>query len=87
MNMRKNGCKKSAAKRFLSPPALLILQCGLPVILLSLLGISFFISENAPLTKAAAVYVGGMLEYPVAALMILTVGAILADIAYRQWGT
>ncbi len=83
LNMRKNEykCKKSTA---LSRPAHVILWCGAALTLLSLLGILHTVLTHAPLTRAAAIYYGGMLEYPVAALMLTVAGAVLADIAYKR---
>lgn len=58
-------------------PALLFLRCGLPIVFCSLIGIMAVIFEAGPMTEAQAAYIGGMLEYPAAALMLLGVGAAL----------
>ena len=83
--MRKNEYKIQKSIR-LSRPARIILLCGAGLTLLSLLGILHTVIANAPLTRAAAIYYGGMLEYPLAALMLTTAGAVLADIAYKSQG-
>ncbi len=83
--MRKNNIfsLKKAKKRRLRP-AKLILLCCLPPIFACLFGIVWLVRANAPLTGATAVYFGGMLEYPVAALAIVLAGAVIADLAWRR---
>lgn len=81
--MRKNEC---TSKNHLSRPARVILWCGAVLTLLTLLGILHTVLTNAPLTRAAAHYYGGMLEYPMAALMLTVGGAALADLAYKSEG-
>lgn len=82
--MRKKEYTTRKTKFKLSRPARIILLCGALLTLLVLLGILHTVTAHAPLTKAAAVYYGGMLEYPVAALMITVSGAAIADIAYKR---
>ena len=82
--MRKKEYHIPKTKFYLSRPARIILLCGALPTLLNLLGILHTVITHAPLTSAAADYYGGMLEYPVAALMITVVGAAIADIAYKQ---
>ena len=84
MNMRKKEYKIKKKPLSLSRPACIILAIGAHLTLLTLLGILHTVLENAPLTRAAAIYYGGMLEYPLAALMITVGGAALADIAYKR---
>lgn len=84
MNMRKKEYHPQKTKFNPSRPARIILLCGALLILLVLLGILHTVTAHAPLTKAAAVYYGGMLEYPFAALMITVSGAALADVAYKS---
>ena len=85
MNMRKNEYNSpQKAKKRSASPAQAILLLGLPPILLCLLGILYLIGRDAPLTLAAANYFGRMLEYPVAALMLVTAGAVIADLAWRR---
>ncbi len=80
MNMRKNGYKNLHPSR----PANIILQIGATLTLFCLVGVLHIALQSAPLTRAAAIYYGGMLEYPVAALMLTVAGAVLADIAYKS---
>lgn len=85
MNMRKNEyIKGQKSKKRRLRPAEVVLSLGLPPILLCLFGILYQIEIGAPLTRAAANYFGGMLEYPVAALMLVTAGALIADLAWRH---
>ena len=58
-------------------PALLFLRCGLPLVFACLLGIMATLFAAGPLTEAQAAYIGGMLEYPAAALTLLGAGAAL----------
>ena len=81
--MRKNEYKIKK-RLLLSRPAQIILRCGAALTLLNLIAILHTVLANAPLTRAAAYYYGGMLEYPVAALMLTIAGAVLADIAYKS---
>ena len=81
--MRKNEYK-AKKNGTLSRPSRIILWCGAALTLLALLGILHTVSASAPLTRAAAVYYGGMLEYPMAALMLTVGGAVLADLAYKS---
>lgn len=85
MNMRKNEYKRvQKSKRRRAHPAEIILSLGLPPILFCLFGILYQIERGAPLTRAAANYFGRMLEYPAAALMLVTAGALIADLAWRR---
>ena len=58
-------------------PTLLLLRCGIPLVLLNLIGIMATLFAESPLTEARAEYIGGMLEYPTAALTLLGAGAAL----------
>ena len=82
--MRKKEYNTRKTKFNPSRPARIILLCGALLTLLVLLGILHTVTAHAPLTQAAAVYYGGMLEYPLAALMITVCGAAIADIAYKR---
>ncbi len=85
MNINKNNYfSQMKARKKRMRPATAILLCCLPPILFCLLGILWLIGTGAPLTQADAVYFGGMLEYPVAALVIVTAGAVIADIAWKR---
>ncbi|MBQ9802650.1 MAG: hypothetical protein IJW51_06230 [Clostridia bacterium] len=77
--MRKKGYKSRPID-----PVRVLLLCTLPPIVLCLLGILYLVEQNAPLTHAAAVYYGSMLEYPMAALMISAVSVTVADLARRR---
>lgn len=85
MNMRKKEYKlhQNSKKGRYRPADAILLVC-LPPILLCLVGILFLIGDGAPLTEASAAYFGGMLEYPVAALMIVTAGAVIADLTSQR---
>ena len=77
--MRKNE-KFTLKKHFsLAPLAAKILSLGLLPIYASLLRLFFELRAAGELTEAAARYYGGMLEYPVAALAVLTALTFLAD--------
>ena len=82
MRKKEYTSKKETFK--LSRPAYLILLGGALLTLLNLFGILHTVTAHAPLTQAAAVYYGGMLEYPIAALMITVSTAAIADIAYKK---
>ena len=82
--MRKKEYKIRKPQLSISRPARIILSCGAVLILLNLLAILHTVLANAPLTHAAAIYYGGMLEYPLAALMLTVGGAALTDIAYKK---
>ena len=82
--MRKKEYKTRKHRLSLSRPARIILSCGAVLILFNLLVILHTVLTDAPFTHAAAIYYGGMLEYPVAALMLTIGGAVLADVAYKK---
>lgn len=83
MNMRKKEYTK-AIKRIKKAPLTLLLWVSAPLILLSLLTLLHSIGQASPLTVARAAYLGKLLEYPVAAVMILTVGLALIHLTTRQ---
>ena len=80
--MRKND-NKTVQKPFLMPLAARILRLGMLLIYLSLFRLILEITAAAPFTEAAAKRFGSMLEYPVAALMLLTASAFLIDRVLR----
>lgn len=65
--------------RLLTKEAELVLHIGMGMILLSLVRLMYDILHAAPFPTAIAEDYGAMLEYPVAALMLLTVLAFLLD--------
>lgn len=80
MNMRKNSGLLHKKRRFrLSAPAVRIFALGFLPIFASLLRLLREIRAAGTLTEGTAAYYGKMLEYPVAALMLLTGGCLLAD--------
>lgn len=79
MNMRKNEKFTSKQPFSLAPLAAKILGLGLLPIYASLLRLFFEVRAAGELTEAAARYWGGMLEYPVAALAVLTALTFLVD--------
>lgn len=83
MNMRKKVYKK-ALLRARKAPATLLLWVSAPLILLSSLVLLHTIETSAPLTTARAAYLGGLVEYPAAAAMILTAGLALLHLAKRK---
>ena len=78
--------KKITSKRqfTLAPLAAKILGLGLLPIYASLVRLFFELRAAGELTEAAARYYGGMLEYPVAALAVLTALTFLADRAIKH---
>lgn len=65
-------------KRRISPADAILFAC-VPLILLCLLGIIAELAVQPRLSAGAAAYYGGMLEYPIAALALLTGGVLLAE--------
>ena len=63
----------------LSPACRRLITVGSLPILASLFYCALEILRAAPLTEAKAAYFGGMLEYHVAAIALLTVGAFVAQ--------
>ena len=80
---RKLNISKNECKQLLTPQAKRVLHTGLLLILLSLLRLLYDISQAAPFPAATAEDFGAMLEYPVAALMLLTVLTFLLDRVVR----
>ena len=74
--MRKKEYSKPL-KRIQKSPVTCLLWLGAPLILFSLLVLLHSIETSTPLTAARANYLGKLLEYPVAATMVLTVGGVL----------
>ena len=81
MNMRKR--KRTQWRPRL---ALRVLHIGLILIYASLLRLLFEVQSAAPLTPRAAAYFGGLLEYPLAALVLLTGAVLLLGRAEREEG-
>ena len=65
-------------------PVTLLLWVSAPLILLSLLTLLHNVESAAPLTVARAAYLGSLVEYPVAAVMILTAGLALLHLTMRE---
>lgn len=82
MNMRKKEYT-NVIKHIKKAPVTLLLWVSAPLIILSLLTLLHTVEYRAPLTEARANYLGGLLEYPVAALMILTAGLAILHLAIR----
>ena len=70
--------------RCLAPIAARVLHVGLVMIYASLLRLWIEVECAAPFTAAGANYFGGLLEYPVAALMLLTGAVLLLDRVARE---
>ena len=83
MNMRKK-VYTSVIKHIKKAPVTLLLWVSAPLIILSLLTLLHTVEYKAPLTEARANYLGGLLEYPVAAVMILTAGLLLLHLTKRK---
>lgn len=80
--MRKNdnfGAKKRLKLPQLAPLAAKVLGLGLFLIYAVVFRLIFELTADLPLTEAAANRYWGMLEYPVAALAILTAATFLID--------
>lgn len=84
MNMRKKEYKLQKMSLALSPLAEKLLLLGGTPILLSLLYIAFNVAALPLLTLNAMQYYTAMLEYPIAAIAVLTVGTLLTDIAVKR---
>ena len=82
--MRKKEYKTQKKKLILSPIAQKLLIFGGTPILLCLLYISFSIAALPLLTLNKMQYYTAMLEYPIAAIAVLTVGTLLIDIAVKR---
>ena len=82
--MRKNEKFFQKRQFTLAPLAAKILALGLLPIYASLLYLLFEVRAAGELTEAAARYWGGMLEYPVAALAVLTALTFLTDRALKH---
>ena len=81
--MRKKECKKGVS--FIkNAPVTALLWMSAPPILISLLSLLHKIEHAAPLTEAKASYLGGLLEYHAAAVMILTVGLSLLHLITKK---
>ncbi len=82
--MRKKEYKTQKKNLILSPLAEKLLIFGGTPILLCLLYISFSIAALPHLTLNNMHYYTAMLEYPIAAIAVLTVGTLLTDIAVKR---
>ena len=80
MNMRKNDNKKVR----LSPVTKGIFCVGLTMIYASLFRLILDITAEIPFTAAKAELFGRWLEYPVAALMLLTASVYLIERVMRE---
>ena len=81
MNMRKNDNQK----RFLSPASKGVFGIGIALIYASLFRLIFEITaQQTPFTAAKAEDFGRWLEYPVAALMLLSVSVYLIERVMRE---
>lgn len=78
MNIKKND------RLLLTPLAGHVLHSGLFLIYLSLFRLLFEVQNAAPFPESRAVYFGRLLEYPVAALALLTAAVFLLDRAVRH---
>lgn len=65
-------------------PANRIFSLCFPLILLCLFGVIAELSEQKELSAGAAAYYGGMMEYPTAALALLTAGVYLAELVAKK---
>ena len=81
MNMYKNG--KKAKKRLLTPTTERALRVGMLPILAVLIALCFTVTDAAPYSAATAEDFGRWLEYPVAALTLLTALCFLLDRVVR----
>ena len=63
----------------LAPLAYTLLRTGLPLILAVALRLLFEVSLRAPFSTATAAELGAMLEFPVAAIMLLTGAVLITD--------
>lgn len=81
MNMRKN--EKNGRVRLLTPIAEWVLCAGMLPILLALLVLGTEVAAATPYSLATAENFGRLLEYPVAALALLTALTFLLDRAVR----
>ncbi len=86
MNMRKNlhHITKKHKKGGLCSSSLRMLTIGIPLILAVLLRLLYEIKAYPILTEARAAYFGGALEYPLAALMLLTGGVLLVELIAKK---
>lgn len=85
MNMRKIAKNIHISRLFpLAKPARIILAAGLPPIFLCVLGIWAAVAARGSFAAGTARYFAGMLEYPLAALVVITGGALLADAAAKR---
>ena len=82
--MRKNDRSTPSKTPFLSPQTLKILRIGLFIIYASSLRLLLDVQMAGPLCQAKAEQFGRMLEYPVAALAILTVATYITERAARS---
>lgn len=84
MYMRKKDKSPHIWRRFsLSSPARTIFRCGFTLIFASSVRLLWELEEVTVLSSAS--YYGSMLEYPVAALMLLTGGTLLADYIGKRY--
>ena len=77
MHMKQS--RKIIHKKTKLTPANRIFSLCFPLILLCLFGVIAELSAQKELSAGAAAYYGGMMEYPIAALALLTAGMYLAE--------
>ena len=80
MKINKNTGRNSP---FLMPLACRVLHIGLVLIYASVWYLLYQIDTHAPLSPGTAAYYGGLLEYPLASLALLTGAVLLFDRAER----
>jgi len=85
MIMRKNEYhKQKKGLPSLARATRRMLCFGLPPIYAAVLGILISVGRATPMTEANALYHIEMLEYPLAALVLLTFGALLSELVARE---
>ena len=81
MNMSKNKryIQKKRALLPLAPLAYTLLRAGLPLVLAVSVRLLVEVARRAPFSPATAADLGAMLEFPVAAVMLLTGAVLITD--------
>ena len=82
MNMKQS--RKFIHKKSSLSPADRIFSLCFPLILLCLFGVIAELSAQTELSAGAAAYYGGMMEYPIAALALMTAGVYLAELVTKN---
>lgn len=81
MNMKKSSNRLH--RKYRVTPAQKIFFLCFPLIFLCLWMIFFEVSRQAQFSAGTAAYYGKMMEYPIAALALLTAGVYLAERIYK----